>query len=173
MRAFLLAVTAFIMLVSPSAARAQEAAGTGDLTPTGRGAYVSIAGAMDLFTMRSGRLAIEKARNTELRELAQTLSDEHARRTEQLLGAARALGMDAHEPAMMPMHWEMLRQLERASGSRFDRTFLRQQLRVHEMALALHQNYAANGDRESLREVARAAIPMLENHMARVRSLSR
>jgi putative membrane protein len=80
--------------------------------------------------------------------------------------------MDAPEPAMMPMHWEMLRQLERASGSRFDRLFLRQQLRVNQMALALHQNYAANGDHASLREVATASIPVVERHLERLRSLS-
>ncbi len=171
MRAFLLAVAAFILL-SPTAAHAQETAGTGDLTPNGRGAFVSIAGAMDLFEIRSGRLALEKARRTELRELGQVLIDDHTRSTEQLLSAARALGMDAPEPAMMPMHWEMLRQLERASGSRFDRLFLRQQLRVNEMALALHQNYAANGDQASLREVATASIPVAERHLARLRTLS-
>lgn len=171
MRTFLLALAA-AMLISTPVARAQESAGTDDLTPNSRGAFVSIAGAMDLYAIRSGRLAQEKARRAEVRTLGLEIVSDHSRSTEQLLAAARALGMDAPEPAMMPMHWDMMRRLERVSDSRFDRLFLRQQMRAHELALALHRNYAANGDRELLREVARDAVRVLETRIVRLRNLS-
>ena len=73
---------------------------------------------------------------------------------------------------MMPMHWDMMRGLRRTSNSHFDRLFLRQQLRVHEMMLALHRNYAANGDAPALREMAAAAVPTIERHLAELRPLA-
>lgn len=161
-----------LLLILPAVARAQESAGSPDLTPNGRGAYVSIAGAMDSYAMRSGALAAETARRPEVRELGETLGEEHRDGNERLRTAARALGLDAPEPAMMPMHWDMMRRLERVSASRFDRLFLRQQIRVHEMALALHRNYLVHGDAAVLREVAASMTPILERHLAQIRVLA-
>ena len=158
--------------VLQAAGAAQETAGTEDLTPNGRGAYVSISGAMDTYAILSGELATGKARRPEVRNLGRSLAAAHRENSERTLAAARALGMDAPEPAMMPMHWDMMRGLRRTSNSRFDRLFLRQQLRVHEMMLALHRNYAANGDAPALREVAAAAVPTIERHLAELRPLA-
>ena len=156
--------------VSPSAAAAQTP-GAADLTPDGRGAYVSMAGGSDLYMIRAGRLASERARRPEVREFAGNLIVDYQRTTDRLLDGARALGMDALPPAMMPMYWDMLRKLERASNSRFDALFLRQQMRAHELALALHRNYSLNGDAPSLRGVAAEAISVIERHLSRARQL--
>ena len=168
--AFLVAILLFSL--APNPARAQESAGTSDLTPNTRGAYVSISGAIDAYEMRAGELAGEKSRGEDIKALGGQLAAEHRANSDRTRAAARSLGMDAPEPAMMPMHWDMMRRLERASASRFDRLFLRQQLRVHEMAVALHRNYAANGDVPSLREVAASVLPGVEQHLAQIRALA-
>ncbi len=170
MRASLFALP--LLLLTPVTGRAQETAGTGDLTPSTRGAYVSIAGAMDAYEMRAGELAAEKSPRVEIKALGRRLAAQHRADSDRTRAAARSLGMDAPEPAMMPMHWDMMRRLERASASRFDRLFLRQQLRVHEMAIALHRNYAAQGDAPPLREVAASVLPGIEQHLAQIRALA-
>ena len=145
--------------------------GDPDLTPEGRGAYVAVAGAFDLYEIRSAEIARQRTRNAQVRDFAERGTPDHRRITEQVLSAARGLGMDALPPAMMPMHWEMLRQLERVSASGFDELYARQQVRAHEMALELHRNYARNGDVPSLRSVAATAAPVIEQHLARARQL--
>jgi putative membrane protein len=48
---------------------------------------------------------------------------------------------------------------------------LRQQVQAHQMALALHGNYARSGDTASLRAVAATATPIVQQHLQRAREL--
>jgi putative membrane protein len=68
-------------------------------------------------------------------------------------------------PDLMPMQAQMMTELRAASGTNFDRVFVRQQIQAHEMALALHTNYAARGDTPALRTVAAAAAPVVRQHL--------
>jgi putative membrane protein len=65
----------------------------------------------------------------------------------------------------------MMAELRAASGADFDRVFIRQQVQAHEMALALHSNYAANGDTPALRAVASAAVPVVRQHLDQARRM--
>ena len=89
-----------------------------------------------------------------------------------LEAAARGAG---HEellpPAMMPMHWDMLRRLERARASRFDEAYVEQQIEAHELALELHSNFVANGHGERLQAHAEAALPVAARHLEEARRL--
>jgi putative membrane protein len=63
------------------------------------------------------------------------------------------------------MQRQMMQQLQAASGADFDRVYIRQQVPAHQMALALHSNYANNGDRPPLRAVAGQAVPIVTQHL--------
>ena len=145
-------------------------AAAGDMTPDQRGAYVQMAAASDLFEIQSSQLALSRTQNPEVRSFAQMLIDHHTATTEQLTAAATAAGTPP-SPALMPMQAEMIEQLQGANGAEFDRVYLRQQVPAHEMALALHSNYATNGDTPSLRTVAAASVPIVRQHLERARAL--
>ena len=165
------AAAALALAFVPAAAAAQSPSGQ-DLTPEGRGAYVAVAGATDLFAIRSAEIAIEKARRPEVRVFAQRMLSEHRSAMEQLGEAARSVGLaEMLPPGMLPMHWDMLRDLEDASSSRFDDRYVDQQVRVHEIAVELHRNYAQNGDSPALREIAETAAARASRHLAEVRAL--
>jgi putative membrane protein len=146
------------------------AAAAGDMTPNQRSAYVQMAAASDLFEIQSSQLAVSRAQNPEVRAFAQTLIEHHTMTTQQLTAAATAAGTPP-SPALMPMQAEMIAQLQGANGADFDRMYMRQQVPAHEMALALHQNYASKGDTTSLRTVAAAAVPIVRQHLDRARAL--
>lgn len=149
---------------------AATAAAAGDMTPTGRAAYVEMAAASDLYEIQSSQLATSRAQSAEVRAFAQMLIEHHMMTTQQLTAAATAAGTPP-SPRLMPMQAEMISQLQGANGAEFDRIYLRQQVQAHEMALALHQNYARNGDTPSLRTVASAAVPIIRQHLDRARAL--
>jgi putative membrane protein len=142
----------------------------GDMTPEERDAYVQMAAASDLFEIQSSQLALTKGQNPEVRSFAQMLIDHHTATTQQLTAAATAAGTTPN-PMLMPMQAEMISQLQGANGAEFDRLYLRQQVPAHEMALALHQNYARDGDTPGLRTVASAAVPIIRQHLDRARTL--
>jgi putative membrane protein len=155
---------ALAVLAAPAAAQ--------DLTPEGRGAYAALAGANEAYQLRAAELALEKAGSPELRAYAETMLAEHRERLARFEAIARAAGLEEQlPPAMLPRHWEMLRRLEQRSGGRFERTYAAQQVESHDLAVALHRNFAANGTGPRLLDFARAAAPVAERHLDAARRL--
>jgi putative membrane protein len=142
-----------------------------DMTPEERTAYVAMAASGDLYEIQSGQLAEQRSQRSELRQFGATLVAHHTQTTQQLTAAAQASGMSPPPPALLPMHQQMLSQLQQASGAGFDNLFVTQQMRAHEMALNLHRNYANNGDAPPLRAAAAGAVPIVTQHLAQARQL--
>jgi putative membrane protein len=158
------------LALSACAASDTTAGMTGDLTPTERSAYVQMAAASDMFEIQSSQLAQSKAQRAEVRDFANMMIQHHSQTTQQLTTAATASGTPP-SPQLMPMQVEMMDRLQGASGANFDRLYMGQQVQAHEMALALHSNYASNGDTPALRAVASAATPIIRQHLDRARQL--
>jgi putative membrane protein len=83
------------------------------------------------------------------------------------MAAANAAGVPPMTPQLMPMQADMMARLQ--SAANFDRAYAREQVMAHEMALRLHQNYAARGDAPALRAVASTAVPVVRQHLAMAR----
>lgn len=171
-RALLIASAASIALAAcaTDGDMAEPAAAAGDMTPEQRSAYVEMAAASDLYEIQSGQLAASRAQNADIRAFGQMLVEHHRATTEQLSAAATAAGTPP-SPMLMPMQAEMIGELQGANGAAFDRLFIQQQVKAHQMALALHGNYASNGDTPALRTVAAAATPIVRQHLERARSM--
>lgn len=169
MRIAFAALAAPALLVSACTTPPPGAAGA--LTPVDRAGYVTTAAASDLYEIQSSQIALSKAQRPEVREFAQMLVTHHTQMTEALTTAARASGLTPPPPTLLPMHQEMIAELQRAPAAGFDSVYLRQQVPAHETALALHQNYAARGDAPALRAAAAAAVPIIRHHLDRAREL--
>ena len=133
--------------------------------PTDAAGYVQMAGASDAYEIQSSQLALEKGQGDEVKMFAQHMIEDHQMTTENVTAAAEAAGMTPPPPQLNPMQQEMMSQLEAATGEDFDRTYLQQQRQAHEMALALHQNFATNGDNPELQAVANEAVPIVQGHI--------
>jgi putative membrane protein len=142
-----------------------------DMTPEDRMNYVKMAGASDLFEIQSSQLALSRGQRAETRQYAQMLVTHHTQTSQATMAAARAAGMNPPPPMLMPMQQRMMDQLRRASAANFDRVYLTQQIPAHEMALALHNNYATNGDTPSLRSTAATALPLVRQHLDEARRM--
>ena len=160
-----------LVLTAPAAMATQSRSGQ-DLAPEERGAYVAVSGAFQVYEKRAAELALEKARRPEVRAFAEAVLADHPEASERLDSAARAAGLEELlPPAMMPMHWDMLRRLERARASRFDDTYAEQQIEAHELEVELHRNFAANGHGVRLQAHAEAALPAATRHLDQARRL--
>ena len=144
-----------------------------DRTPTNRMAFVEMAASSDMFEIQSSQLAMSRAQTPAVRQFAEMMVRDHSQMSQQLMAAAMASGMPRMSPRMMPMHAEMLTRLQAMSGAGFEAEYGRQQMMAHEMALALHSNYAARGDTPALRTVAAAAAPRVSQHLAMIRQYMR
>ena len=142
------------------------------LTPTVATEYIAAAGAGDMYEIESSRLALEKTEDEAVRTFAQMMVDDHTGTTEQITSAAEAAGITPGAPALTPMQQGMIDELTALSGADFDRAYIRQQLEAHRAALGLHRNYSQSGDTEELREVATAAVPIVEGHITQLEGVN-
>lgn len=140
-----------------------------DVTPEEKTAFTRMAASSDLFEIQSSQLALTNAQNPAVRQFAQMMITDHTAMSQQLMAAASAAGVPAMTPQLLPMHAEMLATLQAGGAAGFDNRYARAQLQAHEMALALHSNYAKGGDAQALRTVAAAATPKVQQHLAMVR----
>ena len=173
-RLFATFTIAAIAIAAPQTPILAQSISGQDLTPEGRGAFISLSGAIGAFEIRSAEIALEKARRPEVREYAQRMLTEHRRATEQLKEIVGESGREFLEPpAMLPFQWEMLRDLEDKSSRRFDGEYVEQRVESHEVAVNLHRNFAANGNDPSLQAFAEAALPAETGHLDQARLLDR
>jgi len=154
---------------SAGASASGSAAMPADMTPNDAAAYVQIAASSDMYEIQSSQLAASRAQNADMRSFADMMIRDHSGTTQQLSAAASAAGIGV-PASMLPLHAQMVARLQGRTGADFDREYARQQRMAHEQALALHSNYASNGDTPALRSVASAAVPIVSQHLQMVRS---
>ncbi|HZF42771.1 MAG TPA: DUF4142 domain-containing protein [Sphingomonadaceae bacterium] len=143
----------------------------GDMTPEGAMAYVAMAGSSDMYEIESSRLQQQRGVSANLRSYAAMMIDHHTRTTAATMAAARAAGLNPPPPMLMPKEAAMIARLQNLNGAAFDREYKTQQTMAHQMALALHSNYAKAGDTPSLRATANAAVPVVRGHLAQIRAM--
>lgn len=148
-----------------------QGAMSADMTPEGAMAYVAMAGSSDMYEIESSRMQQQRGVSGNLRSYAAMMIDHHTRTTAATMAAARAAGMNPPPPMMMPREAAMIARLQNLNGAAFDREYKMQQTMAHEMALALHSNYAKAGDTPSLRATANAAVPVVRGHLAQIRAM--
>lgn len=130
-----------------------------------------MAAAGDQFEIQSSQIAQIKAVSNDVRNLAQTLINDHTAMSSKLSAAATSVGLAAPVPMLSAQQQQMINDLQAAPSWNFDQLFLRYQIMAHEMALALHSNYASAGDNSVLRAVAAGAVPIIQSHLASATSL--
>ena len=166
----LLATAACADMGGPSGA-SSAASMPGDMTPTAAMPYVAMAGASDLYEIQSSQTALQKSQNPQIREFAQMMIAHHTQTTQTVTAAAQSAGMTPPPPQLMPMQADMIAQLQPLSCTEFDRMYVMQQRRAHTMALALHSTYAKSGDTPQLRTAATTAVPIVRQHIDRLRTM--
>lgn len=146
-------------------------AASADMTPETAMPYVTMALASDSYEIQSSTLYHQRGQNPQGHSYASMMEDHHRRTTAATVAAARGAGMNPPPPVLLPMQQQMIARLQALSDAAFDREYFRQQIVAHEMALALHQNYARAGDTPALRASAAAAVPVVRGHLDQARGM--
>jgi putative membrane protein len=160
-----------LVALSPVAlAQGSPPAGMAARAPTTAPAYLQMASSGDMFEIQSSQLALQTARDPELKRTAQMIIDDHTRLSTELKAAATSAGIAPPAPGLAPHHARMLDQLRSAGAANFDRTYRQQQITAHQEALTIHRTYASRGDVPALRQAASRAVPVIEMHLQHVQS---
>jgi putative membrane protein len=133
--------------------------------------YVMAAGMSDLYEIRSSQIALQKTKNSEVRKFADMMVKHHQKTTAATMAAAKKAGLTPTPPALDAGATASIIELQGASAADFDRIYLGQQLAAHQAALELHTGYSTGGDQAALRTSAKAAVPVVQQHLDAVTKL--
>ncbi len=127
--------------------------------------YVMAAGMSDLYEINSSQVALQKSQTPAIRKFATMMIKHHQKTTAATMKAATKAGLTPTPPALDAGATASINELQTASATDFDRLYLGQQIPAHQAALDLNQSYATSGDQAPLRMSAKAAVPIVKQHL--------
>ena len=126
--------------------------------------YVMKAGAGDLYEIQSSRLVMNST-NPKIHSFAMMMVTDHNKSTADVKAAATKAHMKVEEPVLSPMQSTMMSNLRKVSGTARDQMYVEQQKAAHNQALALHEDYSANGTSLPLKMAATKIVPVVKSHI--------
>jgi putative membrane protein len=132
-------------------------------------AFVRDAQAGGMYEVTSSQKAVFKTTDSQVKTLAQHMVDDHTKANMQLNNLASRKGLP--DTAMLTASQiDMLSQLDKLSGTDFDREYLNQQQAAHQGTIAKFESAAANANDKDIRDWATATLPTLRDHLTMVKS---
>jgi putative membrane protein len=158
------------------AANNEVASQSGDMTAPGQndgamaaqvstGSYIAQAANSDLYEIRAGELATKNGMSEQVKDFGTMMVADHTRSSQEMKALVDHGDFATPMPTRLDTeHQAMLDRLKAARGEAFDREYMAQQMTAHSKALALHQNFAQNGEDAGLKAFAAKVVPVVQKH---------
>ena len=136
--------------------------------------YATNAALSDMYEVEASRLALQKAKAPEVKKFAQMMVDDHTKTTNELKSLLETQAIPVTLPTALDGRRQgMITELQQASPTEFDTSYLDQQTRAHGEALDLHKSYADNGDNARLKAFAAKTAPIVQKHLDQVKRIDK
>jgi putative membrane protein len=143
------------------------------------------ASASDAFEVLSSKIALTHATDPDIKSFAQMMIDDHTKSTRKLV-AIGGISMASLKTKMKPGHdgkyvgndllgsnADELNSLDSKSNDDFNKTYINDQVKGHEDAVSLLEDYARNGDNAKLKAFAHDILPTVKEHLAKAKDLQK
>lgn len=118
-----------------------------------------------LLEVQLGELATEQAKSEEVVDFGQRMVEDHGAANEQLKAIAEAKGITLPDSLDQDQQ-HTLDELSKLSGEEFDRTYMDEMVKDHEVDVAAFRLQAESGEDPDLRAFAEETLPTLEEHLS-------
>lgn len=133
-------------------------------------AFVTNAAIGDMYEIQAGQIAQKKGQSQGVKDFGKMMVTEHTAMTNEMKPLITAAGKTA-PTGLDERRKGLIDNLNAASAADFDKTYLAQQEAAHSETLTLMQGYADNGDDAGLKAAAAKAVPKVQAHLDKVKSL--
>ena len=125
----------------------------------------------NLYEIQAAEIALQRAKQPGVRDLAQGILADHKKAQEDLIEAAQG-GNEVIDDKLEAAQSKQLQALREAGDGEFDALYLSDQLRSHQAAMEFLSAYAENGEAGPLKTYAQAAFPTVRMHLVKVKAHS-
>jgi putative membrane protein len=135
-------------------------------------AFVHNAARSDMYEVRAGELAKQRATSPQIKQFADEMVRAHTKTTAALKEALAKSGAKVQAPTELDQRRKgLLSNLQASSGAEFDKRYVAQQIAAHQEALDLMKGYADHGDNPVLKEAAAKTAPLVAEHLRMAKAL--
>ena len=135
--------------------------------------FVEHAAIGDRYEIEAAYMALGRSRHETVQRIARKMIADHTTSAHHLAAALEmreTKGVAAPPEELDTRHRTMLDHLRSAPDDAFDSTYLDQQALAHEETISLMRHYGNNGDNAQLRSFALGTLPVVERHLAHVKT---
>ncbi|MFD2874275.1 DUF4142 domain-containing protein [Mucilaginibacter ximonensis] len=132
--------------------------------------FLIVASIKNLQEVSAGQLAVQQAKNAEVRNFGQMMVTDHGHAEQELLQLAKRKNITIPPAASGGIQPDPM--LKNA-GAQFDQLFVHAMLAGHENAVQTFQNYATTGKDPDVRTFARQMLPTLQLHLERIKVIEK
>ncbi|GAA6614376.1 DUF4142 domain-containing protein [Scytonema sp. NUACC26] len=132
--------------------------------------FVTAAAQGNLTEVELGKLALKQASQTEVKQFAERMIQDHTQAYNQLKLLAGQQNI-AFPTAIGKQNQETLTKLSKLSGSTFDQTYMNTMVEAHTKTLSLFEQEGQQGSNPALKAWAAKIIPTVKEHLQIARSI--
>jgi putative membrane protein len=127
----------------------------------------------NLAEIETGRLAVEKAQNAEVKKFAQQMIDDHSKSLQELQRVAQAKGVELPKETDFA-HKAMATALKALTGGFFDKQYMQHAgVGDHRRTVDLLQKVQQNARDQELKAYASKTLPAVQRHLTMARELEK
>jgi putative membrane protein len=126
----------------------------------------------NLAEIAAGRAAQQSATGAQVKQLGAMFVQDHTRLDAQLTQAAQRLGVQL-PPAPTPQQQQQLAAVQQKTGQAFDAAWISTQIAAHVTTIAATQRELQGGSDATVLGLARAATPVVQQHLTELQDLAR
>jgi putative membrane protein len=114
-----------------------------------------------------GKLAMQKAQDSQVKTLAETIVKDHEAANAQLtaIGSGKGVDMPKATAEMKGDHKKMHDKLAKANGAEFDREYVKGMVDDHKKTIKKFEEQAKDGKDAELKSFAQQTLPKLKQHL--------
>jgi putative membrane protein len=165
-------IGAYAQTPAPSAAMPEAMPGksapmatskTADLSKSDT-SFINKAASGGMAEVQAAQLAQQKSQDAKVKEFADKMVTDHTANNKQLASLAEQKGVTV-PTALDAKDQKQLDKLSSLDGAKFDKAYLKAQVRDHEAMLKLLQHEAKSGKDADLKSFAEQTIPTVQDHL--------
>ena len=133
--------------------------------------FIMEAAAGGMAEVELGRLASQKASNSEVKQFGQMMVDDHTKANDQLMKIAQTKGLAAPH-ALKPQDQATQDRLSKLSGEAFDRAYMQHMVQDHKKDVSLFRKQSTSASDAEVKQFASSTLPTLEKHLSRAQEIA-
>jgi putative membrane protein len=147
-----------------SSSTSTSSAASGGQISSADNSFVKGAAEGGMAEVRMGELGDQKASNSQVRDLAKRLQEDHQKANDELQNLAKSKGIDL-PTSMGASKQTMISDLESKQSPEFDREFVQQAIKDHQKDIAQFERASHDLSDSEFKSWAEKTLPVLKEHL--------